>query len=173
MSHYTPPISQSMPIVPKVGPLSARQNVNRFGLDQHTPGYGGYVSPEVTPHSSEQHTHPMYPPSTPLHSIAPTPFVPRGYHPRSSPYSTGRESTQEEPNPYYYPPLHSSPPKGGSNKKKIVKKADGKQPTFLTKLYAILETPEYHDVSRSLPSSFLQGGGMLIHRSFGGTMKGH
>jgi hypothetical protein len=44
-----------------------------------------------------------------------------------------------------------------SNKKKIVKKADGKQPTFLTKLYAILETPEYHDVSRFFLRSLWKG----------------
>lgn len=160
--HYTPPISHSMPIVPKVGALAARHNVNRFGLDLHsTPGqghgHGGYVSPEVTPNSQ---SHAIYGPSTPLQSITQTPFVSRSYHPRSSPYSHDRGSNglmsysaSGEVDPYYYPPVLSSPPRGGSTKKKIAKKADGKQPTFLSKLYAILDTPEYHHVSNASVSS--------------------
>jgi len=153
MSHYTPPISHSLPILPKVGHLPARQNVNRFGLDLHSTGQkGGYVSPEITPNAAQPHSHSMYGPSTPLQSITQSPFVPRAYS-RSSPYSSGRDpvtyTTSGDVDPYYYPPVLSSPPRGAGNKKKIVKKADGKQPTFLTKLYAILETPEYRHVSRS------------------------
>jgi hypothetical protein len=172
MSHYTPPISHSMPILPKVGSLPARQNVNRFGLDLHSTGHGAYVSPEVTPNASQPHSHSMYGPSTPLQSVTQSPFVPRGYHSRGSPYSNGRDSTSYatpgDVDPYYYPPVLSSPPRGASNKKKIVKKADGKQPTFLTKLYAILETPEYNHVSYLHHILMLQ----LTNRSSGGTMKG-
>jgi hypothetical protein len=171
MSHYTPPISHSMPILPKVGSLPARQNINRFGLDLHSTGHGAYVSPEVTPNASQPHSHSMYGPSTPLQSVTQSPFVPRGYHSRGSPYSNGRDSTSYatpgDVDPYYYPPVLSSPPRGASNKKKIVKKADGKQPTFLTKLYAILETPEYNHVSFLRHIWIVQ----LTIRSSGGTMK--
>jgi hypothetical protein len=173
MSHYTPPISHGMPILPKVGSLPARQNVNRFGLDLHLTGHGGYVSPEVTPNTSHphSHSHSMYGPSTPLQSINQSPFVSRSYHSRNSPYSTSRDSTtystSGDVDPYYYPPVLASPPRGGSNKKKIVKKADGKQPTFLTKLYHILETPEYHHVSQFDNFDYKE----LTARSFGGTKK--
>jgi hypothetical protein len=177
-NHYTPPISHSMPIVPRVGALEARHNVNRFGLDLNsTPGHGGYVSPEVTPNTSHQQSHAIYGPSTPLQSITQTPFVSRSYHPRSSPYSLDRGSYGQlsysppgDADPYYYPPVLSSPPRGGSTKKKIAKKADGKQSTFLTKLYAILETPEYHQVSLDpLPS--LHSYQTLTCRLSGGTMQ--
>lgn len=151
MSHYTPPISHSMPILPKVGSLPARQNVNRFGLDLHSTGHGAYVSPEVTPNASQPHSHSMYGPSTPLQSLSQSPFAPRAQYSRNSPYSHGRDPTPYaapgDVDPYYYPPVLSSPPRGDSAKKKIAKKADGKQPTFLTKLYAILETQEYNHVS--------------------------
>jgi hypothetical protein len=158
-----------MSLGPKSGSMPVRQNVNRFGLDLHGHSNTNYVSPETTPQGpTHSHSHSQsyseYGPATPLQTYQ-NPFVPRGYgaSSRGSPYHSNRLGqsapaaypTPGEVDPYYYPPVLSSPPKAGSAKKKVVKKADGKQPTFLTKLYAILEAPEYNHVSLSTSVQFL------------------
>jgi hypothetical protein len=141
-------MSTSMPI------MSSRTNNNRFSFDLPSDhSHPTYVSPLTTPNSSAHYG--SLSPSPPDNQHA---FMQRGYPslsaPRSSlPFDGGRydQSTPNsypipgEPDPYYYPSF-ATPPRP-SKKKTAPKKADGKQPTFLTKLYAILETPEYHHVS--------------------------
>ncbi|ORY29996.1 HSF-type DNA-binding-domain-containing protein [Naematelia encephala] len=51
-----------------------------------------------------------------------------------------------EMDPYFNPP-YVAPPKQQRRHNKP-KKSDGKQPTFLTKLYSILDQPEYHHIIR-------------------------
>lgn len=141
-------MSTSMPIMP------SRPNNDRFSFEMPSDhSHPSYTSPMTTPNSSGHYG-----------SISPSPpdnqhaFMPRGYPsfsaPRSSlPFDGGRYDQSapapypipSEPDPFYYPSF-ATPPRP-SKKKAAPKKADGKQPTFLTKLYAILETPEYHHVS--------------------------
>ncbi|RXK36871.1 hypothetical protein M231_05845 [Tremella mesenterica] len=79
--------------------------------------------------------------------------------PHSPETSDGPEYVSpREVDPYFNPVLRITsklPPgqlqssgQGGGGKKGQGKKTDGKQPTFLTKLYAILEQPEYHHIIR-------------------------
>ena len=142
-------MSASMPI------MSSSSNSNRMSFDmQSDHSRQAYTSPLTTPNSSAHYG--SLSPSPPDNQHA---FMPRGYPsftaPRSSlPFDGARydQSTPapypistSEPDPYYYPSF-ATPPRP-AKKKAAAKKADGKQPTFLTKLYAILETPEYHHVS--------------------------
>ncbi|EIW66315.1 hypothetical protein TREMEDRAFT_65586 [Tremella mesenterica DSM 1558] len=87
-----------------------------------------------------------------------------------------------EVDPYFNPVLRITsklPPgqlqssgQGGGGKKGQGKKTDGKQPTFLTKLYAILEQPEYHHLllsytmsDQSLSIRLTSGGARLLSLS--------
>ncbi|KAL7424262.1 hypothetical protein Q5752_001849 [Cryptotrichosporon argae] len=95
----------------------------------------------------------MYPSPADSHG-RPTPVshLPRGFAfpgpplaQAAGPYSVPQLAPPAEIDPFYNPSMH---PSRASEKKSKSKKADGKQPTFLTKLYAILEQPEYHHIIR-------------------------
>lgn len=167
-------MSNSLPIMAKPNILPSRPNVNRFSFDVAT-DQPAFASPATTPDSSTHYG--SLTPSPPTNQFS---YMPRGLPPFSAPraslafgsnptrYDTpggGPYPTPSEGDPYYYPAF-ATPPRPSKKKAAAAKKADGKQPTFLTKLYAILETPEYHHV-RPVPTS-RQGAIMLTCRSSDG-----
>ena len=142
-------MSTSMPIMP------SRHNNDRFSFDMASDHpHPSHASPLTTANSSAHYGSLSASPPDNQHAS-----VPRGYPPFSAPrpslpFDGGAKYEQlapapylisNEPDPYYYPSF-ATPPRPAKIKASP-KKADGKQPTFLTKLYAILETPEYHHVS--------------------------
>lgn len=152
-------ISNSLPIMAKPTFVPTRPNVNRFSFDLPA-DQPTYASPATTPDSTAHYG--SLTPSPPTNQFS---FMPRGLPPFSAPraslsfsgqgarYDTpatpaapGSYPPPGEGDPYYYPAF-ATPPRPSKKKSSSAKKADGKQPTFLTKLYAILETPEYHHVS--------------------------
>jgi hypothetical protein len=99
-------------------------------------------TPQIPISQSRGYTSPDPSPISVVSGYA-TPYNPQRYPPMTPQYPPQQfilPAQQVEIDPYYYPEL----PK----RRTKTRKAEQKQPTFLTKLFGILAEPEYHDIIR-------------------------
>ncbi|KAK4688102.1 hypothetical protein P7C73_g2010, partial [Tremellales sp. Uapishka_1] len=143
-SQFSYPVApSSFPPAPRQPPRWAYQPTEVRDIPLHGPGH--YVSPLSSPMELD----PYHVPSLASYPSLLGPNKPRGYQ-FSPPYPAHPNFFGAEPfgnsemDPFYNQPLSMAPPERKGYKRSGRKKLEGKQPTFLTKLFA--EQPQYHHV---------------------------
>ncbi|OCF71564.1 hypothetical protein I204_07622 [Kwoniella mangroviensis CBS 8886] len=143
------PLSQSRAYVsPDTSPLEERFENNQQ-CDSVSPTDVG-LQPSLSNHPRE-FPHPGRPPLLPSETILPQqqPQQPNNRYFTNTLHHQGgfwQHNGNDQNDPWFNPMM--LPQMNKQKKNKGQKKVEGKQPTFLTKLFGILEQPEYHHIIR-------------------------